>query len=199
MKYTLEKILVGLFVFGMVLKEFHLPGADALLIFSATFASVYYYVMGFFLMNDLSIKGILKNKNIRTLNPALILGPIIAGWDFSVIIIGILFKIMLFPGADNMLFSGLILITILVIVAHFVIRNQYPEVFKRFFIRAGIFVFGAVIFSLISNDAIIDHRYGEEHPDYAEALKAYVKNPEDSAVFNTYELEREKMGNEVKP
>jgi len=37
---------------------------------------------------------------------------------------------------------------------------------------------------------IIDHRYQADHPEYAKALKAYVKNPEDSAVIKTFENER---------
>jgi len=193
MKYTTEKILFGLFIFGLILKEFTLPGADLLLLFSAAIASMFYYVMGFFLINDINIKDVLKRETTQNLKPIFILGPIIAGWDFSLIILGILFKIMLFPGADNLLFSGLILLTILTIASHFFVKKKHPEIFKRFFFRASIFVFGAVIFTIITYDNIIDHRYQADHPEYAKALKAYVKTPEDSAVVAKFEEGKEKM------
>ncbi len=193
MKYTTEKILFGLFIFGLVLKEFDMTGADLLLLFSAAIASTFYYVMGFFLINDINLKDIFKRETTQNLKPLFILGPIIAGWDFSLIILGILFKILLFPGADILLFSGLILLTILTIASHFWVKKKYPEIFKRFFFRASIFVFGAVVFSIITYDNIIDHRYQADHPEYAKVLKAYVKNPADSAMVAKLNEEEEKM------
>ena len=189
----LETILVSSFFVSVILKLFQLPLGDLLLILSGSSVAMFYYVAGYFIMNDVSLRRLLKEKKGKNVSVPVLFGSIMAGWDFSIIAIGILFKVMLFPGADNMLVTGIILLTILQIGSIF-IRKTHPETFARFFNRVIIFFGAGLLASFISYNQIIDFQYSDE-PEYSEALKKTIAFPNDTTIRLEYEallMERSK-------
>ena len=185
MMKKLETILLGSFFISILLKIFQLPGTALLLILSGGLVAMFYYITGYFIMNDVSLKKLLKERKGKNVPVPILFGSIMAGWDFSIITLGILFKVMLFPGADNMLVTGIILLTVLQIGSLF-IRKKEPETFARFFNRVIIFFGAGLLASFINYNQIIDFQYSDD-PEMAKALKNTVANPTDSVAH--YELE----------
>ena len=137
--------------------------------------------------------GILSDGFAPNISIPILFGSIMAGWDFSIIALGILFKLMFFPGADNMLVTGIILLTILQIGSLF-IRKTNPETFARFFNRVIIFFGAGLLASFLSYNQIIDFEYSDD-VEYSEALKKTMTYPNDTAIrkeFDALRLERAK-------
>lgn len=189
----LEAILLGSFFISIILKIFQLPLGELLLILSGASIAMFYYVAGYFIMNDVSLRKLLKERKGKNVSVPVLFGSIMAGWDFSIIAIGILFKVMLFPGADNMLVTGIILLTILQVGSIF-IRKTHLETFARFFNRVIIFFGAGLLASFISYNQIIDFQYSDE-PEYSEALKKTIAFPSDTNARKEFEelrIERDK-------
>lgn len=188
----LERILLIVFFVAIPLKVFNVPLAQILLIMSAAALAMFYYVAGYFIFNDVSLRRVLKEKKGKDVSVPLLFGSIMAGWDFSIIILGILFKVMLFPGADNMLVTGIIFLTLLQIGSIF-IRKRNPETFARFFNRVIIFFGAGLLASFITYNQVIDFQYSDE-PEYSEALKQTIAFPNDTNARLEFEaLQKEKL------
>ena len=190
---NLEKIVLGLFFVSIPLKIFQLPGGQLILLLSGASVAMFYYVAGYFILNDVSLKMLLKERKGKNVSIPILFGSIMAGWDFSIIALGILFKLMFFPGADNMLVTGIILLTILQIGSLF-IRKTNPETFARFFNRVIIFFGAGLLASFLSYNQIIDFEYSDD-VEYSEALKKTMTYPNDTAIrkeFDAIRLERAK-------
>jgi hypothetical protein len=189
----LETILLGLFFISIPLKIFQLPGGELILLLSSASVAMFYYIAGYFIMNDVSLKRLLKERKGKNVSVPVLFGSIMAGWDFSIITLGILFKLMLFPGADNMLVTGIILLTVLQIGSIF-IRKTHTETFARFFNRVIIFFGAGLLASFISYNQIIDFQYSDD-PEYSEALKKTMAFPNDTTIrkeFDALRIERAK-------
>ncbi|MCT4624088.1 MAG: hypothetical protein N4A46_10740 [Schleiferiaceae bacterium] len=184
----IEKILSGIFFAAIAMKVLRLPGADILMILGGGTLAMFYYVGGYFVIHNVSLRKLLKEKKGKDMSPAVLIGSIVAGWDFSLIVLGLLFKIMFFPGADNMLILGVIFLTLIQIGSIFT-RKTNPEAFSRFFNRVLIWFGLGVSATFVSNNTIIDYRYGHD-PAYADAFKAYLQNPQDSAAAHDFEVEK---------
>jgi 4-hydroxybenzoate polyprenyltransferase len=189
----LETILLGLFFLSIILKIFSLSGGELILLLSGASLAMFYYVAGYFIMNDVSLRRLLKERNGKNVSVPVLFGSIMAGWDFSIITLGILFKLMFFPGADNMLVTGIILLTVLQIGSIF-IRKTHPETFARFFNRVIIFFGAGLLASFISYNQIIDFQYSDDQ-EYSEALKKTMAFPNDTSArleFDAIRIERSK-------
>ncbi len=189
----LETILLGLFFLSIILKIFSLPGGELILLLSGASLAMFYYVAGYFIMNDVSLRRLLRERKSKNVSVPVLFGSIMAGWDFSIITLGILFKLMFFPGADNMLVAGIILLTVLQIGSIF-IRKTHPQTFARFFNRVIIFFGAGLLASFISYNQIIDFQYSGDL-EYSEALKKTMAFPNDTAArmeFDAIRIKRSK-------
>ncbi len=189
----LETILLGLFFLSIILKIFSLPGGELILLLSGASLAMFYYVAGYFIMNDVSLRRLLRERKSKNVSVPVLFGSIMAGWDFSMITLGILFKLMFFPGADNMLVAGIILLTVLQIGSIF-IRKTHPQTFARFFNRVIIFFGAGLLASFISYNQIIDFQYSGDL-EYSEALKKTMAFPNDTAArmeFDAIRIKRSK-------
>ena len=100
-----EKIFAALFIIGLVLKSIHIPGGNSLLILTLVTLSIAYFPFGFYMLS-----GSKMQQNI-----GLSIG---VGMVLSVSVIGILFRVMHWPGAAVMQIFGLITALPLLILVH---------------------------------------------------------------------------------
>lgn len=135
----IELILGVIAIIGIVLKLFHIPGGAALTILSLLTLSVFYYVFSFALFNGIRLRDIFKKEAYKETNVRRIIGAILTGFDISTIIIGGLFKLQAWPGADVELLTGLVIAVIILIIAAIFYSRSKAEFYKRIFGRIAIY------------------------------------------------------------
>ena len=192
MKNNLESGFVILFAIALVFKFFNIPMADMIAIFTLGSASIFYYGFTLFVILDIPFRNILLKSSYAGISPILILSSIIIGWDYSVLILGVLFKYLIIPGNTNLLVPGLFLISIMTAFGFFFIRKKYAEVFDNFMKRTLIISGIALAFHVLPAEKIIDLKWSQ-YPEYRRLLKEQYHSPNDTLIQQKVQEEFQKM------
>jgi hypothetical protein len=131
-----SELLFGLLaLLALALRFFALNGGAQLMIIALTALAILYFYFGFALLNRIPFRRVLRKESYRSLSGMRIVGAIAAGIALSQVVVGILFKLLRWPGAYEMLLIGLMSLTLVFAVA--VIRYTqskaafYPSVLFR--------------------------------------------------------------------
>ncbi|MFL9845026.1 hypothetical protein [Flavobacterium rhizosphaerae] len=158
-----ELILASVALVAMILSLFDIPVNIVVVTFLALLSLVYFFT-GFLLFRP---KGTWQ-----------VVGSIVAGITFSILVIGILFKFMFWPGGSAMLFPGIVLallVAIICVVKYFATKQAF---YKNIVLRCGIYVIITMFFLFMQDSWILQFKY-REYPEYIEALKKAEANPDD--------------------
>ncbi|MFZ1694463.1 MAG: hypothetical protein WAT74_14800 [Flavobacteriales bacterium] len=109
-----ERILWALIALSLALKVLHLPLSSLLLILATSLVSMLYWTLGWMLFPTPTRKHQILGLSI------------LAGFAFTALITGMLFRIQVWPGADTQILFGLALGAATVIVV-LVNRNKLPD------------------------------------------------------------------------
>lgn len=123
-----EKVFVCITILGLILKYLNIPGGSPLLVVSLLTLTLLYFPFGFYFLSDKSFK---INTGISVL----------FGWLLSVVFIGILFRVMHWPGSAAMAICGTISAIPLVMFSYMKYKKSNPEdlnYFKNLLIRSSI-------------------------------------------------------------
>ena len=167
-KMKIEKIICLTFILSLIFKLLHWPGGSVLMILSVLFLVLLYFPLGFYIFNE-DKKRLKENIGIS----------FIFGWFLSISLVGILFKLMLWPGSKSMLIIGFASSLILFIVASMLKnkRNETDKVyFKNLLIRTGTIFVITLLLLLVSNQSLIRFQYHDD-PKYAELMIEKNENP----------------------
>ena len=187
------ELIVGLIaILGIFLKILHLPGSGILIMLTFAILSLFYYVFSFALFNGIELRDVFKNAFYKDTNAKRMIGAVGLGWTLSVIILGVLFKLQFFSGANMLLQRGLVtLVLILFIAIIFYFRNKadyYKRIFKRIAIYGGL---GLVLY-LTPTSTLVDMYY-RNNPDYAELYKKVLASPDNLELREQLEQMKTKM------
>mgnify|MGYP000284373108 CR=1 FL=1 len=173
----IEIILVGIFVFSILLFLNNIPFGSFVFAISMSALLFVYFYLSFAIFNDIKIRDIFKRKSYENLKALRIIIAILIGFAFSEIIVGVWFKLYLLPQYFTFLNIGLIIVFLLAIFCLFKYIKEKNSFFKKALIR--IIVIGGIGFCIhifpINN--LIDIKY-KKHPEYAELLKQSLREPE---------------------
>lgn len=167
-----EKALSIVFIISLIFKLMHWPGANILMILSLLGLAMCYFPFGFYFFSD---------KNMKTQNIGI---SIVFGWILSVCIIGILFKLMFWPGYDPMLLIGTLVslpllgVAVLLFVKSSELLKNY---YKNLLIRTSILVVISLLFYLLPNSVLINHYFANE-PELRELYLKEQENPDDETI-----------------
>lgn len=190
-----EIAMIVLAILSLILQLFHIPGGTFLMVISATLLSLFYYVLGFALFNGISGRMLFKKESYQNMKPWHILGAIVLGWTYSTLILGMMFKVLLLPGASMMLIVGLgwaVLFSIVFSLAYFTRGHGFTLKWLKRALGVGIISLGMY---LIPANAIIDITYSND-PEYAQLLKEVQKDPDNEELRKQLEeMEEERRGN----
>ena len=174
MKNT-EKITTVLFFLALLFKILNIPGADILLILSIVILSLIYYPFGFAFFNQIKLRRIFNKASYDGISTKKIIGAVFFGIILSTICIGILFKILMFPGGTIILTIGTI--SAIAILTFSIIRYvSSKHSFHLFFIKRAIIitVIGIIVY-LTPHITLIKWQF-KDHPAYIEAYAEYLKD-----------------------
>ena len=143
----------------LVLKYFYLPFSSLLLVLSIMFLSSFYLVLSFALFNKIRLREILKDDSYKATNSKNIIISVFSGFSFSIVLIGILFKLLLWPGGQIQLTVGIVSLMFSVLIVFTLIKKD-----RAFFIlkRAFLFLGISSFLYFISNETLLNHYYPNE-------------------------------------
>ena len=174
----IEKILFYIFIVTTLISiAFAFPGLNTILVISGSILSLAFFFFGFAIYNDISFRQVFKNSTYQTISSLRVLGSVGAGFFTSLLIIGILFKVMFWPGSyTNLIFGILGLFIILVIVAIKKSKLNY-NVYNKVINRSSILLLIALPLIFISNQALAKFKYRND-PEYSKAMINTMDEPD---------------------
>lgn len=177
----LEKILIALALLALIFKFMHWPGGGMLLVLSFGALGVLYFPLGFMLLRPAG------DQSFR-------FPFFLAGWSFSLPVIGLLFKFQYWPGASFMLLTGVIFSIILFAVGIFDLQSSGKHLEKEAAIpllyRAVIYISLALFFYITPSSSLVKIQYRDQ-PEYAKLFIRVIGNPSDLQAQEELEKLRE--------
>ncbi len=194
MKKT-ELALAALSLTGILLYLIPIPGSTALTVFAMLGLSLLYFWLGFALFNNIGGRAIFKKSSYKDVQAVKIIGAIGFGIMLSLLVFGILFKIMMWPGASVMLLLPSMFVTVAAIITGIRMAVSGSLFAKRIFIRAAVFVTLGVVCYMLPFNTFLKIRY-RQYPDYIKAAEVAAENPENELLQQKAEEERKKIEHE---
>ena len=134
-----EKVLVIIAILSSIMKMFHILGGSVFLVLSLLGLAICYFPLGFYFLSDKSYK-----ENTIT--------SIIFGWLLSICFVGIMFRIMHWPGAMIMNIVGSMTALPLTIFAYSKYKSSNQEnmvYFRNLLIRSLILFILSLVLSFV--------------------------------------------------
>lgn len=134
-----EKTLLIIAILASLLKILHIPGGSVLLVLSLLGLTLCYFPFGFYFLSDKSFK-----ENTLT--------SVLFGWLLSVCFIGIMFRIMHWPGSMIMNIVGTMSALPLSIFAYSKYKSSNQEnrvYFRKLLIRSIILFIVSLVMSFV--------------------------------------------------
>lgn len=171
-----EKTFAIIFLVGLIFKLLHWPGASVILIISLSTIAMLYFPASFYFFCD---------KVIKRQNLAL---SIVSGLFLSFIPLGILFKIMYWPGGQFYLLIGTVTPPIILTILYFLKSRTTDDLttyYKNMYARTIILTVLTITFYLIPTATLLKIQYWNDqelarlktlyytHPDNAEYKKQH--------------------------
>jgi hypothetical protein len=169
-----EKIVTLIFILALIARLLDLPGPSILLILSLGIISILYFPLAFYFFSD---------KTINRQNIAL---SIVGGMVLAIIPLGILFKIMFWPGAQIELTASLILTPILLIITIILSRNSNEELkiyYKNYLTRIIFWLTLCIVFYFVSNSTLIRIQ-NHNDPELVRLKIQSFENPDNEEYYN---------------
>jgi hypothetical protein len=181
-----EKVLALLFIVVLILKLVHIPGANLFLVLILSSVSFCYLILAFYLFSDKDI----KQQNIPL--------SIASGFWLCIIPVGILSKLMLWPGAWAQLSVGIVASPI-ILIAVYLLKMNAPEnltvYYKNMLTRVTVLTILVFVFYFISTPTLIKFLcWG--NPELARIKTLYITNPGNKEYARQYQeyMERNNPG-----
>ncbi len=190
-----EIILAILAILALIFNLNFVPGASALTVLSLSSLAVLYMYFSFALFNDVRLRNIFKKGTFTEINKMRTFGAAGAGIALAITIIGIMFKIQLWPGAELQLRMGLLALAFVTAIGLFKYLKEKSPFYLRVFKRAAVVGGLGLTLMFSSETAWLEIRY-RNHPEYVEAVKKALAEPDNKELWEKVEIERKKINNE---
>lgn len=146
---AIERVLVIIFLLLLVVKLLYENVVDSILFIILSSLTIYYYCLGFFLLNRISFDQIFKRSSYEHISTLRIIGSIGASMFLSSLVFGILFKLMEYKASVNLMVIGLISVALVIIIS--LVKYQLGK--DRFYMNvvfkfAHWAVLGTIIYTL---------------------------------------------------
>lgn len=170
-----EIIFGAIISIGFVFRLMHWPFASIILTIGTLLLSILYTFFGFALLNNLGLRESFKSESFKHISKLRILGTIVTGMVLGLLVIYMLFKIQFWPYGDIGLQQGLILLSIIFVIAIAFYLNNRKQFLKLNYKRLTFIGIISILIYLISLDQLVDLYYGSDSK-YAEEYKIYLKD-----------------------
>ena len=149
-------------------------GANILIILSMTGLASMYLFLGFWLFNNIRLRDILKSESYNQINTYSILVSIFSCFNLSLLVVGIYFKFMRWPGANLFLNIGLIASIPVWIVLLIKLFGKKSKFTSKLLIRTSVIMFWSVIMLFTSSETLLQLKW-RNYPEVIEAERNQIK------------------------
>jgi len=178
-------------IIGVALSLFLIPGSGPVIVLSASFLVLMYFFFSFAFFNGIRLRKIFKRTSYKGIKTSRIIGAIAAGIVLSLCLVGIMFKLMFWPGQQQMLLGSLVLLVPVAVISLIKYASgkspYYIKIITRLFIIGGL--------SLALYYIRWSHVKYRDHPSLIKAFDDYSKHPTPEALEKLNE-ERNKAINQ---
>jgi hypothetical protein len=185
--------IILIILFGLSLLWFYafVVGADEILMIVLTLLSLLYFGFGFLLFSNVGLRAMFKG-GFAGVSAATFLMAAATGLALSIVTIGILFKLLLMPGANEMLtigctFAGVLFVTN--VVLYISSRTRASMICVT---RLGPFLLIGIVLLLTSGLALVKVRY-RSYPLYIDAYTKYSSDPRNDAAIEALDVEYKRI------
>lgn len=187
-----EIILIALAVIGVIMKFLHFPKLPLVFVFCTGILSLVYFSLGFALFNNIRLRDIFRKDSYINTNAMKIIGAIATGFSLSMIVLGILFRIMNYPGAEIQLISSLFFLFVVVTVSFFKIKKDTTQYYSKILKRILFFWIIGTFLLFVPRNTWLEWSY-PNNPDYIKAIIEAENNPNNQELQLKLQQERQKM------
>ncbi len=189
-----EIILATISIISLGLNLLLIPGGGFLTVLTLSTLSMVYFYFGFALFNDIRLRKIFKKDSYKDISSLRILGAVGAGLALSMTTIGLMFKFQSWPGADLNLIAGLVGLVIVTIIGVIKYSKSKSDYYTRILKRVAIFGGLGLITFLTPRTSWVEFKY-RNYPDYVNAVKNSIADPDNKELQDKADEERQKMYN----
>lgn len=193
----IELILGLTAVIAAVLNLFDYPMSTQLLIVSIGNLSLFYMYLSIPLFNQIPVRKIFSRTSYEAISKWRFIGSLVVGLTFSAALIGLLFKLMIWPIAVTELLIALSGLLIAFGVSIWRYRLSQDTFYINLFKRMAVFLVLVIVGLAIPKYAILEFKYAA-YPAYIEAFKARSENPNSEELTKKLEEERQLMLEQMK-
>ncbi|SDS82161.1 hypothetical protein [Winogradskyella sediminis] len=192
MKQTEISIGVGILVVMLLRLFITVPYASLLITMLTLALSMLYFVFSFGLLNRIRLRHLFNKESYKGISLIRIIGTIGTGFVLSLLSISILFKYQLWPYGSILLLIGLMSILPIIVVTVFKFISHKNRFHSTLLMRLSIISMVGLLFFITKSETLLEMRF-RNFPDYIEAEKKAMKDPENLELQRISNEERLKM------
>lgn len=185
-----EFILAGIAFIGLLMNLLLFPGGGAILTVFLSMLSMFYLSLSFLIFNPEIISKQPADQVRSKAKPLRIIGSVGTGIGLSIALVGILFKMMHWPGAAAMLLVGGVVTGIVAVIVIIRIMTTKSVFYKNVLIRTSLIGLITLILYMLPPYALLEFKY-REYPNYIKAVKRSNENPQNEELSKKVAEERE--------
>jgi hypothetical protein len=171
-----EIILSTIGTLGVLMSVLLIGGGNILTVIALTLLLLLHLLFGFAIYNGVKLRHVFKKASWESISTLKILGGIAAGLSVWAMLTGILYKVMIWPGANAMLQNGLFIAAITLLIALIKRKKSVAVIYRNAINRIVIYGVVALVCFVIPTATILDFKY-RNYPEYLEAKKNVLQNP----------------------
>lgn len=187
-----EIIIGAIAISALVLNLLMVPFSGLLTVVSFSLLSIIYLYFSFALFNSIRPRNIFKKSVYAKIPTNRIFGAVLMGCALSLTTIGILFKFQDWPYGHLSLIIGLLALAIVLIVVAINYSKTKSDYYTKIYSRIAVWGGLAIILLLIPGETFLELRY-RSHPEYIDAVKKSMADPENEQLQNKVDEEHRKM------
>jgi hypothetical protein len=168
-----------------------LPGGSFVLMLALSSIALVYFAFGFIIFSKARVRSIFKG-GLNDTPARVIVTACLTGLALSTLSIGVLFKILLMPGAQAMLMVGVAESVVLILVNVLYQLRGKSSASLLSISRLAIFLSLALFLLLTPELAIVRWQY-RNHPGYVIAYIDFKSDPANEEKWNSLHLEHERV------
>lgn len=178
-----EKILISIVLIALVMRYTGTGGGVVLLITGMSALAVFYYLAPL-LFNGIRLRSTFKSGSFDGVPLAAFIAAFLAGGGLAVTLLGVLFKLQFWPGAERLLYAGIGLTAVSSLAAYLISRKYGIGLWRRAAARVLPALCAGLLLLLISSETLADLTYSD--PEKAELLKLLLKDPDNEALRDAF-------------
>lgn len=187
-----EIILCVAVAVAVLLRMALVSGSTSFLITMLMTLTFVYFYLGFLLFTGVSFKGMFRKASYEGIAGSRIAGAVFSGFALATVCVGVLFKLLSWPGSAIDLAVGLVLCAVILVISFMKIGGKYSGYYKPLVVRMLIAcVLSAGLLSM-PQKAYLEFMQ-RDNPAYVRAVEEMWKDPTNATLMKRVREEQKIM------